>query len=73
LLISDVNHDPTPCEPIVFSFDITKKFKPLLLLEEKHFEKIKQGVYQSLIENVSYDHSNKKKRYGIITAKFKKT
>jgi ubiquinone/menaquinone biosynthesis C-methylase UbiE len=73
LLISDVNHDPTPCEPIFFSFDIVDQFKKdFKLISEKHFEKFEKGCYQSIESNIKYDHTNSDKRYGIVTAKFRK-
>lgn len=72
LLLSELNHDPTPCEPISFSFDIVDRFKPLKIQEKKSLEKTKNGIYESIEENVLYDYSNKEKRYGIILASFKK-
>ncbi len=73
LLLADVGHDPTPHEPISFSFDITDKFKPnFSLLTEKHYEKSVNGLYESILANIPYDHKNLKKRYGIISAKFQK-
>lgn len=73
LLLSDVNHDPTPCEPIEFSWDIVRSFLPHFdLLQERHFEKKSSGIYQSLLENVPYDHGNTTRRPGIISARFRK-
>lgn len=72
LLITDVNHDPTDCEPIYFSWDIVDKFKPFELIFNKHFEKLENGIYQSISKNVPYNHENKEKRYGILCAKFVK-
>jgi ubiquinone/menaquinone biosynthesis C-methylase UbiE len=73
LLLTDVNHEPTACEPIVFSFDVTKKFQPaLLLLDEGHFEKRAGGMYSSLREGVAYDHADARRRYGILSGRFGK-
>jgi SAM-dependent methyltransferase len=74
LLLTEVDHDPTPCEPIEFSFDIVDKFKPeLTLVEERHYEKTHPtGMYQSILMPKVYDHSNKQRRYGIVSAKFEK-
>jgi ubiquinone/menaquinone biosynthesis C-methylase UbiE len=72
LLLTDVNHEPTECEPIYFSFDITGQFKPFKVLDERHYEKSENGLYQSIHANVPYDHDNTEKRYGILAAKFKK-
>jgi ubiquinone/menaquinone biosynthesis C-methylase UbiE len=72
LLITEVDHDPTPAEPIFFSFDIVEKFKPeFAILDEHHYE-MYDGVYQSLYKNTAYDHRNKKKRDGILAVKFGK-
>ena len=45
---------PPHREPISFSFDITNKFKPLVSLKERHFEKIAPGIYQSIEKKVEY-------------------
>jgi ubiquinone/menaquinone biosynthesis C-methylase UbiE len=73
LLLTEVNHDPTDCEPQVFSWDIVKLFTPKLqLLTERHFERKTQGMYQSILQDITYDHANPEKRYGILSAKFMK-
>ncbi|MBA4313397.1 MAG: hypothetical protein C0417_12305 [Chlorobiaceae bacterium] len=73
LLITELNHEPTDCEPIAFSWDIIEKFTDVLtLIDEKHFERSKSGIYDSIPANISYDHSNPTKRYGILSAKFQK-
>lgn len=74
LLLTDVNHDPTVCEPIVYSWDIAGKFLPSLkVLEEKYYEKSAGGMYKSIQARVPYDHANKLRRYGSLSAKLKKT
>jgi ubiquinone/menaquinone biosynthesis C-methylase UbiE len=73
LLLTDVNHKPTVCEPVSYSWDIVEKFSPTLaLLEQEHFEKNAGGMYQSLKARVSYDYGNRAERYGILSAKFTK-
>lgn len=72
LLITEVNHEPTICEPISFSFDIAKKFKPLKILSEKHFEQKRPGIYFVIDDGILYDHSIKKIRPGVLVAEFKK-
>lgn len=72
LLLSELNHDPTPYEPIVFSWDIGKRFSPFLkVLEERYYEK-RGGLYDSIRKAAPYDHGNEVRRYGIISAKFVK-
>jgi len=72
LLISDLNHEPTACEPISFGFEIVDRFAPpLTLVERRDFAKSEPGVYQSIRAGVPYDHS-RPKSYGIISACFVK-
>ncbi|WP_421773544.1 class I SAM-dependent methyltransferase [Gracilimonas sp.] len=71
LLITDVNHEATACEPQEFSWDVVEKFKPEFKIEESyHFEKHKDGVYQSLQDRVKYNDSDNSDRYGILSVKF---
>lgn len=71
LLLSDVNHQPTPCEPICFSWDVVKRFEPEFAVEKvDHFEKNEPGMYKSIQSGELYDHSNPVPRTGVISAKF---
>lgn len=73
LLITDIHEKPTLREPQVFSWDITRKFRPAFRLsEEKHFEKAEnsRGIYEGILANVPFDHAQKTGRYGILSAKF---
>jgi ubiquinone/menaquinone biosynthesis C-methylase UbiE len=73
LLLTDLNHDPTDCEPITFSFDIIEKFKPdFEVMEERHYEKKAGGMYQSIVQNIPYDHSDPTWRYGILSVRFRR-
>jgi glycosyltransferase involved in cell wall biosynthesis/ubiquinone/menaquinone biosynthesis C-methylase UbiE len=73
LLLTEVNHEPTPCEPITFSWDIVQKFTDAFeLLEAKDYERTKSGIYDSVKDNVRYDHSDTRNRYGIVSAIFSK-
>jgi ubiquinone/menaquinone biosynthesis C-methylase UbiE len=73
LLITDVNHEPTATEPIVYSWEIAGKFQPALtLLEEKHYEKSHPGIYESLANNIPFDHADFSFRPGVLTARFEK-
>jgi len=70
LLITDVNHEPTACEPQRLSWDVVKLFEPEFTLEsEAHFER-GAGVYESLTRGDRYDHGNASTRYGVLTARF---
>jgi ubiquinone/menaquinone biosynthesis C-methylase UbiE len=73
LLITDVNHQPTATEPISFSWDILRKFIPQMkILEKNYYEKSQNGIYQSIKAGITYDHSNTKQRYGVLSAKLQK-
>ena len=72
LLISDVGHDPTFTEPLSFSWDVMDRFTGFHTIEIRHLEKPIDNVYVSVKAGVPYDHANPRKRYGIITAKFRR-
>lgn len=73
LLLSEVNHAPTKCEPTTFSWDIVQSFTPYFeILEERHFDKKDGGMYENILANVPYDHSNKACHCGIISVKFQR-
>jgi ubiquinone/menaquinone biosynthesis C-methylase UbiE len=74
LLLTDVNHKPTPAEPNSFSWDILEKFAPAMrVLESRHYEKSQHGIYQSIDAAVAYDHTNTANRYGVLSAKLQKS
>jgi len=73
LLLTDVNHAPTVCEPVEYSWDIVSLFSPALeLVAERHYEQAESGMYQSIRANVPFDHGNPDKRRGVLSAKFQK-
>jgi ubiquinone/menaquinone biosynthesis C-methylase UbiE len=73
LLITDVNHKPTLTEPVCFSWDVVNRFAPTLrVASSARYEKIENGVYESLRRAVVYNDNDPSNRYGILTAKFVK-
>jgi SAM-dependent methyltransferase len=71
LLLVDVNHEPTACEPITFSWDIVERFTPpLRALRVERYEKSDHGLYKSVDEAVPYDDSDPTDRYGVLSAMF---
>lgn len=73
LLLTDVNHKPTACEPISFSWDIKDKFLPAFdILDEKRYEKKSGGLYESIRTGIVYDATDVSERYGVLSVKFKK-
>jgi 2-polyprenyl-3-methyl-5-hydroxy-6-metoxy-1,4-benzoquinol methylase len=73
LLITDVNHDPTPCEPHDISWDIVARFAPgFRVVDLRHFEKVPAGMYDSLRHPVAYDHNRPGRRYGILSVRLER-
>lgn len=73
LLLTEVGHEPTVCEPQEISWDVVRKFSPAFrLVEEIHYEKKAGGMYASILESLPYDHNDKTSRYGILSAKFER-
>nr|PZN25800.1 MAG: hypothetical protein DIU80_14285 [Chloroflexota bacterium] len=73
LLLTELNHAPTICEPVTFSWEIVRRFEPQLrLVDERHYEKTEDGMYPSIRAGVPYDHADHRQRYGILSAKFQK-
>lgn len=73
LLLTDVNHRPTVCEPLSLSWGLVDRITPMLsLVEQRHYEKGSHGMYQSLKEAIFYDHADPAYRYGILSAMFSK-
>lgn len=74
LLLTDVNHHPTPTEPISFSWDITEAFtrRGLRQIRETRFERVTEGLYQSIHANSPYREQDLTPRYGVLSAAFTK-
>ena len=71
LLLTDVNHKPTPTEPQEISWDLADKFLPEFEIVQRHkFEKTQDAMYRSLKERAEYDEQNTEDRYGILSAMF---
>lgn len=74
LLLVDVHDEPTTNEPQIISWDFVKSyFSSLKVLTEEHYEKSENGMYDSIRKKIPFDHGNRQKRYGIISAKLVKT
>lgn len=73
LLLCDVNHSPTACEPIQLSWNILDRFKDSFdVLDERHFERASDGLYESIHKGKTYDHTAASTRGGVLTAKLRK-
>ena len=74
LLLTDVNHKATLCEPIEFGWEIAQAFTDVLeIVEERRLEKPEANMYQSIRANIPYDMEDKTQRYGITSLKFRKS
>ncbi|MCK6458674.1 MAG: class I SAM-dependent methyltransferase [Planctomycetes bacterium] len=73
LLLTDVNHDPMPCEPICYSWDIVSRFGPAFdLIEERRYEPHPKGIYDAILSGVRYDDANPAPRKGVLSALFRR-
>jgi SAM-dependent methyltransferase len=73
LLLTELNHLPTICEPMDFSFEVVDRFQPgLQVLEERRFERSGGGIYDTLRSDVRYDDSDPRPRYAVLSVKFTK-
>ena len=72
LLLTDVNHEPTPTEPVELGWDIVDRFAPPLeVLETGRFEKLESGIYDS-VRAAPYDEDDASARAATLSAKFRK-
>jgi len=73
LLLTELNHKPKIREPQDFSWDIVHAFLPEFeILNEKHYEMKVKGMYESIRYGIPFNHSDRSKRTGILSAKFRK-
>lgn len=70
LLLTDVNHEATLCEPVEFSWDVLQLFEPTFFIRQvRQYERSSSGLFDSLQPGIPYDHSDEAQRYGILSAK----
>jgi ubiquinone/menaquinone biosynthesis C-methylase UbiE len=73
LLLTDVNHGATFCEPNEYSWEIVDRFLPdLRIVEMRKYEKPEPGLYQSILRNIAYNNADATHRTAILSAKFQK-
>ena len=73
LLLTELNHDRTACEPQEFSWDVVERFEPAFdVVDERHYEISTVGMYQSIDKDVRYDHADEKRRPGILSVKLRR-
>lgn len=74
LVLTDVHEEPTPQEPVCFDWDVVDLFEPQFALQSmRAYEKKGGGLYASIEEGVPFDHSDARRRYGILSARFVRT
>jgi SAM-dependent methyltransferase len=73
LLLTDVDHAPTPTEPLSFSWDIVGKFAAGFdVVEERRYEAHPRGLYDAILAGVRYDRGNATRRKGVLSALFRR-
>jgi ubiquinone/menaquinone biosynthesis C-methylase UbiE len=73
LLLTDVNHSATVNEPQEFCWDIVDQFVPWFdLVSSNRFEKDPIGMYESVLRGVRWNERDGRKRYGVLSARFRK-
>lgn len=72
LLITDVNHPPTACEPFLISLEIIERLSPGLVLDEQRYYApvVPDNIYASIMQDRRYDGAREPRRRGIVSAKF---
>jgi SAM-dependent methyltransferase len=74
LLLTELNHDPTPAEPQAFSWELLNRVpSELSLAERRDFERTGPGIYAGIARGRPYDHADPSKRTGILSARFRRT
>lgn len=72
LLMVEVLHDPTVCEPHEFDWSLSKRFEPeFKCLREMHYEHGSNSM-QEMLTGPEYDHSNAEQRPGTLAALFQR-
>lgn len=74
LLLVEVNHEPTNCEPHKLAPDIVEKFKPeFQCLDLKIFQPAQKGLYDSITAGREYSNPHAVVEAGWLSAKFEKS
>jgi ubiquinone/menaquinone biosynthesis C-methylase UbiE len=73
LLLVEINHQPTELEPHCLGWDSVELFKPEFVLRtQQHYECGKNGMYDSILEGLLYDHSAPVSRSAYLSALFRR-
>jgi SAM-dependent methyltransferase len=73
LLLTDVNHAPTPTEPQSYSWDLLDLLPPEWeLIERRDWERCSDNMFDNLRFGTAYDH-RREGRPGILTARLRRS
>jgi ubiquinone/menaquinone biosynthesis C-methylase UbiE len=73
LLITEINHEPTPTEPQTLSWDVLEQFEPEFeRVWAKAFEIEGALVYQAIDRGQEYDATDGTKRSALLCARFER-
>ena len=74
LLMVDIHSSLTSCEPSAVDWDIIEACKPgFKTVAVRQYERSPQGLYESIDADVVFDHDEPATRYGVLSAKLRKT
>jgi SAM-dependent methyltransferase len=70
LLLTDVNHAPTPTEPQSYSWDVLDRFtRWWQLIERRDYERPGDNMLDNLLGGTPFDHSDPRSRPGLLSAR----
>jgi glycosyltransferase involved in cell wall biosynthesis/ubiquinone/menaquinone biosynthesis C-methylase UbiE/Tfp pilus assembly protein PilF len=71
LLLTHVNHKPTICEPVSFSWDVVDKFTDqMTVCNVMQYESAgASNIYEDIKNNNAYNHQDTRSRYGVLTTR----
>jgi ubiquinone/menaquinone biosynthesis C-methylase UbiE len=73
LLLTDVNHAPTPTEPQSYSWDVLDRFTgQWQLIERRDYERPGDNMLDNLLGNTPFDHSDPRPRPGVLSARLER-
>jgi SAM-dependent methyltransferase len=74
LLLTDVNHGPTPTEPQSYSWDVLDRFGGgWRVLDRRDYERYGDNMYDNLSAATPFDHSRGERRPGVLAARLERS
>jgi ubiquinone/menaquinone biosynthesis C-methylase UbiE len=74
LILTDVNHRPTPTEPQSFSWDVLDRFgRCWRVIDRRDYERHGDNMNDNLRAATQYDHSRGERRPGVLAARLERS